>query len=72
MNSRMEKSSHVVSLQAGPFLQHFQPSPSLRIRPTPFYSPGHCQVGPGVLQTTHVSLSPSRAEAVTHPTCYDA
>jgi hypothetical protein len=66
----MEKSSRAVSLQAGPFLQHFWPSPSLQSRPAPFSSPGHCQAGPGVLQTPHVSPSPSRVETVTHPTRY--
>jgi hypothetical protein len=66
----MEKSSRAVSLQASSFLQHFRPSPSLRSRPAPFSYLGHCQAGPGVLQTPHVSLSPSRAETVTHPTRY--
>jgi hypothetical protein len=71
-NSKMEKSSRAVSLQASPFLQHFQPSPSLRSRPAPFSSSGRCQAGPGVSQTPHVSLSPSQAETVMHSTCYGA
>jgi hypothetical protein len=68
----MQKSSRVISLRASPFLQHFRPSPSLRSRPVPFSSPGHCQAGPNVLQTPLVSLSPSRAETVMHLTRYDA
>jgi hypothetical protein len=32
-----------------------------------FSSSGHCQAGPSVLRTPHVSLSPSRAETVMHP-----
>jgi hypothetical protein len=36
----------------------------------PFSSPGHCQAGPGVLRTPQVSLSPSQAETVMHPTRY--
>jgi hypothetical protein len=68
----MEKSSRAVSLRAGPFLEHFRPSPSLRSRPALFSSPSHCQAGPGVLQIPHISLSPSQVEIVMYPTCYGA
>jgi hypothetical protein len=45
---------------------------SMRSRPMPSASSGCCQAGPNASWTPHVSLSPSQAETVTHPTHYGA